>query len=429
MSQVVRKLGLLFILLDNLFVPVDVSFDFRVHYILYFLFIFYYLLVQRTIRFRLTNLLSIATLIFILFLAPLIKGSGYLEFAKQISLIVFNIIFSYLLIDAYRFDLERIFIDYIQLIYFAAIVGFIQLISQIVGFKYGADYSYLGFDMQNFTMENWKMQSWFQEPSFMAIGFAPVVFVGISRFFNLTNLISIQKAIVIITALILSQSSVGLIGLLLSFAIIITTKYSLLKSPLFIMGAFIILLSLSFGFYSFPQVKLRVDDTVGLFFNDHVSAKDIEKANLSTYSMYSNFKVTQAAFMDSPILGSGLGTYELNYFRYINDVLPKNRITEMYLLNSSDANSMFLRVSAELGLTGILLLGWFLIANRIRLNLKLQSQLQINYWVINSSIFVLFLIRLLRQGHYTMLGFMLFVLMYHYSKKQFEASVDEPIRD
>jgi hypothetical protein len=46
MGLTVRKLGLLFILLDNLFVPVNLGFDFRVHYILYFLFIFYSALLQ-----------------------------------------------------------------------------------------------------------------------------------------------------------------------------------------------------------------------------------------------------------------------------------------------------------------------------------------------------------------------------------------------
>ena len=202
----------------------------------------------------------------------------------------FNLVFCFLLINAYQFDLEKIFRDYIQLIYIAAIVGIIQILSQMVGFRYGADYSYLGFDMQHFGMQNWKIQSWFQEPSFLAIAFTPVAFVGIARFFNLTDLISVRKAVVVIVVLILSQSSVGLIGLLISLFIVITTRYSIVRSPLFITGSIIVLLVVGFGFYSIPQVKVRVDDTTNLFFDSHVGAGDIERANLSTYSMYSNFK-------------------------------------------------------------------------------------------------------------------------------------------
>ena len=421
MGPSIKKLGLLFILLDNLFVPVKLGFDFRAHYIFYLLFILYYIVVCRSVRFRASYFLSIAGFFLILNLIPIINGSGYVGSLRQTGLIIFNLTFAYFLINAYKFEIQRIFADYIQLIYFAAIVGFIQLGSQITGFRYGADYSYLGFDMQNFNMGIWRMQSWFQEPSFLAIAFTPVAFVGISRLFNLTQMISVQKSVIVIVALMLSQSSVGLVGLLLSLIIVITNKYSILKSPLIAMGSFLIFLFVSIAFYSIPLVKLRVDDTFGLFFDANVTAEDIENANLSTYSMYSNFKVTQAAVKDKPILGSGLGSYETNYFKYVKHVLPKNRITEIYALNERDANSMLLRISAELGLLGILLLAWFIYRNRITLSFKRNMQLEIDYWVINNAIFVIFLVRLLRQGHYTMLGFMVFVLIYFYSKEQFKS--------
>ena len=195
----------------------------------------------RTIKLRGTYLIGLVLVLFILSLTPIVKGEGLLEFIRQILLMSFNLVFCFLLINAYQFDLGKIFRDYIQLIYIAAIVGIIQILSQMVGFRYGADYSYLGFDMQHFGMQNWKIQSWFQEPSFLAIAFTPVAFVGIARFFNLTDLISVRKAVVVIVVLILSQSSVGLIGLLISLFIVITTRYSIVRSPLFITGSIIVL--------------------------------------------------------------------------------------------------------------------------------------------------------------------------------------------
>jgi hypothetical protein len=347
------------------------------------------------------------------------QGEGFMAFIRQVLLLSFNLIFCFLLVNAYQFDIKKIFVDYIQLIYIAAIVGIVQILSQVIGFEYGADYSYLGFDMQHFNMQNWKIQSWFQEPSFLAIAFTPAAFAGVARLFSLTDMISMRKTVLILLVLILSQSSVGLIGLLISLFIVITTRYSILRSPVFITTSVIILILVGIAFYSIPQVKVRVDDTASLFFDEHVSARDIEKVNLSTYSMYSNFKIVQASFFDNPVVGAGLGTYESIYFRYINVVLPPNNLTANYALNERDANSMFLRMAAEVGSIGLFVLGWFLFSNRVRINIKKHNRIQIDYWVINSAVFVLFCIRLLRQGHYTMLGFMLFVLIYYYSKKQF----------
>jgi hypothetical protein len=195
------------------------------------------------------------------------KGTGFVEFTKQLLLLSFNLIFCFLLMNSYQFDVKKIFIDYIQLVYIAAIVGIIQILSQMAGFKHGADYSYLGFDMQHFNMQNWKIQSWFQEPSFLAIAFTPAAFVGIARLFSLTEMVSIRKTVVIITVLILSQSSVGLIGLLISLFIVITTRYSILRSPIFITSSLTILILVGIAFYSIPQVKVRVDDTARLFFD------------------------------------------------------------------------------------------------------------------------------------------------------------------
>ena len=72
----------------------------------------------------------------------------------------------------------------------------------------------------------------------------------------------------------------------------------------------------AFFIYNIPAVKLRVDETYQLFSKEDVKPMDIARTNLSTYALYSNFKVTQAAFVENGILGSGLGTYEINYDKY-----------------------------------------------------------------------------------------------------------------
>jgi hypothetical protein len=416
MRDSIRKLGLLFVLLDNLFIPGDFGFDFRVQYILYLLFIIYFFFFYRTVKLNTKRLVFFGIFFFILGLVPIFKGSGISEFARQAILIWFNLLFSYLLLNSYNHDMKRVFEDYIQLIFFASIVGIIQIISQAIGFKFGADFSYLGFEMQNFAMHNLKIQSWFQEPSFLAIAFIPVAFICVARLFDLTDWISKKKAIFIIIVLILSQSSIGLIGLMISLGFVVFSKYSILRSPISFIALLIVSLITALTFYQIPQVKLRVDDSAHLFLNRNVTREDVEKTNISTYALYSNYRVATSTFKDNPVFGTGLGTHEINYRRYIEDVIPESNIRKEFPLNSSDANSLLLRIVSELGTVGLILLFVFLFKNSVNFRLRDLNTDQITFWLINKSILVLFLIRLLRQGHYTMLGFMLFVLIYYYSR-------------
>jgi len=414
MKRVLNKTALLFILLDNLYLPLNLGFDFRIQYLLYAFFIFLYAFIHSTVKVNLKTTLYLLTLFLMLSIIPIYKGFGINGYLKQLILILFNLLFSYLLIRSYHFNVKRIFLDYIDLIFVAAIVGLVQITSQFIGFRYGADFSYLGFDMFTFTMENRKIQSWFQEPSFLSLAFIPVVFVAISRIFGLTKMISISKSLTIISVIILSQSSLGLIGLLLCFIIIVSEKYSFFRKPHLVTIFLFFFILLSFSFYQIPQVKLRVDDSLALFFDKEVTRKDIDNTNLSTYALFSNFRVSVASFRDNPFFGSGLGTYESTYDRYITEVIPKSEFRKRYPLNKKDANSLFLRICTEFGLFGLILLAYFLLRNRI----KFKPRENVDLWIINNAVLVLILARLLRQGHYTMLGFGVFILIYYYSKKE-----------
>lgn len=425
-----RKLCLFFVLLENLYLPIKLGFDFRVNYLLYFAFILIYPFTFRTVSVRKISFQSIVLILMLLIAIPLLNGSGVVESGRQVILISFNCIFGFLLINAYKYDFEELFKDYVDLIYIAAIVGIIQIVSQFVGFRYGADYSYLGFDMQHFNMGLKVIQSWFQEPSFLAISFIPAAFVAICRLMGITDMITRKKSIIILSVLVLSQSAIGLLGLVLSLGLVMLKKYSILRSPRLSFLSGILFVIISLGLYSIPKVQIRVNDTAKLFYNDRVSAQDIESTNMSTYAIYSNFKIVQATFADRPIFGSGLGTYESDYYKYVKVVMPPNRMTETVALNERDANSLLLRVTAELGLFGLFLMGWFIFTNRIRgVDLNSHSQALINYWVINSAVYVLILSRLIRMGHYTTLGFVLFLMIYYISKRAYERTLKHNLEE
>lgn len=415
--ELANKIGLFFILTDN-FLKIELkSVDFRAQYIFYFIFIVYYILVRRVIVVNLRYVIYIFVIACVLAIASELNASGVLFFVKQFLLISFNLLFAYLLINAYNFDFIKLFKDYIDLIFLAALVGVIQAFSLASNFLYGADYSYLGFEMGNFGLGYTRIQSWFEEPSVMALAFLPAVFICLARVFKLTDFVTIQKSLFIIVVFLLTQSSIGLLGFMISIFMIVVGKYSFFRNPHLVLFGFGLLILIGVSLYSIRLVKIRVDDTRTLFFDPFVSTGDINKTNLSTYAVYSNYKVAMSAFHDHPLFGTGLGTHELNYEKYINSAIPPNVFRSEFQLNRKDANSLLLRCVSEMGLFGLFLLVWFIFSNRKKLNLQSQNRNEVLYWIFNSAVLVQIIARLGRQGHYTMLGFMLIILIYFFTRR------------
>ncbi len=114
--------------------------------------------------------------------------------------------------------------------------------------------------------------------------------------------------------------------------------------------------------YKTPDIKFRVDDTVKLFFDKNVTGKDVDRINLSTYAFYSNYKVTKETIKHNPMFGTGLGTYEYNYDKYLKKTIPESSFRKYYKINRKDANSMFFRILSETGLFGTMLLLFLLLS-------------------------------------------------------------------
>ncbi len=416
-----RKICLFFIFLENWFLTFDLGFDFRLSYMLFFMLIAIYPITFRKVTINPTLLLVLVSMLLMFLVTPVLGGMYFADSAKQVLLIAFNLVFTFLLINAYGYDIRLLFRDYIEIVYVAALVGIVQIISLMVGFTYGADYSYLGFEMQNLEMYIWVIQSWFQEPSFMAIAFLPVAFAAVCRLMGMTDVMSTQRAIVVLGVFVLSQAATGLIGLMLCIGIIVVKRYSILSSPLAVMASTAVVVMVAAGFYAIPKVQQRIDESAKLFFNPRVTGTEIESVNISTYAIYSNFKVSQAAFYDYPVFGHGLGSYERVYHSYTKRVMPSNHLTRTIVLNDKDANSLLLRLGAETGIVGLLLVIWFIARFRVRTNdLRKLTAEEMDYWIINSGALVVILIRLLRMGHYTTLGFVLVFALYYLSRKAFE---------
>jgi hypothetical protein len=162
------------------------------------------------------------------------------------------------------------------------------------------------------------------------------------------------EAAIFILSYLLADSSLGFLGLLL---IGMVTFGRRLKGWQVIMG---ILLACGFVggiYFASENFRWRVRDTILA-----ISTQDVSKSNGSTYAFLSNAYVTGKAFSNYPLTGVGIGGYRGIYDTYISD-LNGIKTTNVYNLglNQDDANSLFFRTAAELGVPGLICLFVFLI--------------------------------------------------------------------
>jgi O-antigen ligase len=188
---------------------------------------------------------------------------------------------------------------------------------------------------------------------FRSIGTEPAHYCGIvlpgffyyaSRF--RTDRRAPLRAAVMFIAIVGADSSVGYIFLFLSF-FVLARRHRIAAAVLPIV---LIPAALSIYFIS-DSVRLRVDDTFSA-----VYALDVANTNYSTYALLSNVYVTVRSFQEHPIFGTGFGSYKVTHDRFIGQVPGMETFIGgfAYELNDEEANSLFLRITTELGLVGLL---------------------------------------------------------------------------
>jgi O-antigen ligase len=135
--------------------------------------------------------------------------------------------------------------------------------------------------------------------------------------------------------------------------------------------------------------------------------------------------VTRKAFEENPVTGTGLGTYELSYERFFPEELKYNT-----LLNNKDAGSLGFRLVAETGLVGFALFCFFLVRCKLRSSRAGNPYYEL-CWIINSGIFVMIVLEVIRDGNYTNHGKFFFMLLYYYTyvlaKERIKSSEHESI--
>ena len=324
---------------------------------------------------------------------------------KQIIGIFSTSLIFYLLIKINKYNINKLFRIYLNLAVLVGLIGLFQELSYLIGFEKGYDFGYI-FPAWTLYLSKTgllKINSIMPEPSVFCYVMMPAFFVSVSSFSKKNfKFLEKWKSLVIISSVFLSFSLVGYIGIVFSLTLLIC-NYGKIRH--LVIGTAFILILIFFAYNKISDLKMRVDDSINVI----TKKTSLEATNLSTFALFSNGLVAYKSFKDNPVFGSGLGSHEISYHKYIGKIVDVDKV--IMFLNVQDANSLFLRLLSETGLFGILCFFWFIFKFHV-----LKKNDRSGYlWLISNAILAMFVIRLLRSGHYFNGGFFFFFWLYYFA--------------
>ena len=236
------------------------------------------------------------------------------------------------------------------------------------------------------------------EPAYFACALLPAAAYAVSTFIR--SLRITPSGFIIVTATLLTTSSLGYIGL------IIAASLSFLATP-GIRGALISVLSApiaAIAFYhlvSLDFFQLRLNDTLYLITGGTLDLR--QGMNISTYANAVNLSIAMRSVSENSGLGVGFGLYSVAFDRYIYDYdLPSYRIG---IPGRGSGASFFGRLTAELGVffwaCALVIFAWCL--RNIRRS-GIDAPIHIAYF---STLTIIFL----RMGEYYLNGVILVLVV------------------
>ncbi|MEG0618950.1 MAG: hypothetical protein RR557_06610 [Bacilli bacterium] len=350
---------------------------------------------------RKSNKISIFLSIFILLISLhgligiLVKNNEFSLFARQFIGIIGNLIFYLSVINNNNyFNAIRI---YTKLSLIIAIFAIIQQVSYLFGISIIYDLRWLIAD-QLPPSTFYRSATIFTEASACALVLAPTMFLCLYRLIgkNKNNSILPSKfvSIIVIIGFISTFSSSGYIGIAISIVLIWMEYKHSLKQVLLL---FILLILFFLAYFTVEWFKIRIDETLLIFFSNDIS----KNINLSSQTLFVNYKIALYNFFSTFGFGSGLGSHIVAYQKFIGNIDTSNIVL---LLNQEDANSLLLRIISETGLFGIAFSTYFLVVFYSKNN-SMNS-------IVSKMCLMYFFMRLLRYGHYFNMGMFFFIAIY-----------------
>jgi len=400
-----------YLLISNIFttgfILFDTPFQFYIGYLFMLLFLLMHLYSYGKFKINRTFIL-ILTLVSITSLLNIALGNNTPSlFLKQFYGFLFNGVTFYLFIRFNNNDISKLFRIYVKLSFIVAIIGIIQEFSFLIHFKPGYDFSYFiprFCSLDNTVLGLKRISSILSEPAHFAGGaMAPAMFISVLNIIKKeNNFISRKKSFLIIISILLSFSLIAYIGIIVALVLIMLNDQRV--KVLFFCS--IILMTGTVISYRFVDVfRMKINDSVEII----SGKKSLDNVNLSTFSSYSNAFIAYKSIINNPLFGSGLGSHEFLYNKYIPQIIDKPR--HGLGVNKGDASSLFLRLISETGLFGVFIFLYFIV------KFYVPKKKDTYFWMISNAIVCLFILNLMRQGNYFYCGFIFFVWAYYFTNK------------
>lgn len=250
----------------------------------------------------------------------------------------------------------------------------------------------VGFGLQ---VSDTRLTSLYSEPSYF-------IYITLPAFGYCANLFARERryggeTLVFLLSYVLANSTLGFFGLLLIGLLVCAPRLrgwhvisSIVATGLIMAGIYV----------ASTGVRQRMDELATA-----VVKQDLTATGNTTFAFLSNVYVTSQSFQSHPLMGIGLGGYAHAYDKFIDDVTGiditqisaaggggERDLQNSMELNRDDAASMFLRITAELGLPGLLLLiGFLVVCARVRGE---------PYMTIRNALLPYLIVRMTRMGHY-----------------------------
>ncbi|MEW6469830.1 MAG: hypothetical protein AB1458_12955 [Bacteroidota bacterium] len=313
--------------------------------------------------------------------------------------------FYYYVMQYYKLDPEKIFNYYLKGAVIVSYIGLFQFISYMVNFRPGYDYQWIfnkwGLVEGGFGI---RLNSVFSEASQCGIMLGPACFVAVyNLIFRKKVFLKRHESIALLTALVLTTSSTGYLGLFI-IAILITINYGQIVNLIFGVIMMIVLGNVLYNYI--PEFKSRVDTSIGLWIEKDYSVTNV---NSSSFVLYNNYHIAVENFKSNFLTGTGLGSHQIAFDKY---TLTKRKEILDIKFNKADGNSMLLRLMSETGLIGLVFISLFITRLYVRRN---PYDGEDRLWIVSNAVLVIILLYLLRQGNYFLNGFPLFMWLYYYT--------------
>ena len=388
-----------------------------------FEFYFYYIFVLILLPFFFVKygvpkyLLQILALPFLVGLFHILTGENLpFTFLKVFGGVFITSLFFYGWIQHFKTDVQIIFKWYCYSCWVLVIIGIIQTFSFLVGFKYGYDFSWF-LNKWGFVeggVIGLRVNAILSEPTYLATALAPVIYVSIHNIISKsTYLFNKFQSMLILIIAILTTSSIGYLGILIS--ILLCTQTIRIRYIFF--GTIISAFAFNLAYNNVKDFRSRVDAAKGLWINDDYG---ITNTNNSSFVLFNNLHIAKENMKRHPIFGTGLGSHETAFKKF---TLTKTLLPYDFEFNIKDGNSLFIRLCTETGLLGLGFILLILVRGFIY-KVNSQNEDMLKHKIISQSLFVLLVLVLIRQGNYMLNGLPLLFLLYHYNGAQYKRAIN-----